>query len=440
MQPHGWFPVDQRIIVLAVFVAAYALIVAFYQRKTIVIWAAVAFLFAAGVLHPAQALRSVEWNVVLLYLGMLVVSDVFLHSRMPEYLATILASRARSVGAAMLLICVFTGVLSMALENVAVVLLVAPVALSIARSCKINPAPLFIGMAISSNLQGAATLIGDPPSMILAQYAGMSFNSFFVWKGRPSIFFAVETGAIISWVVLYFFYRKRRDPAPALSLVRYRSIVPSVLVVALIAALIVASSYAGRFPLVMGTISCIAAVLSIVWWGIDLARSTQESAPVGRRLVQHFKALDWQTALFLIGIFIVVGSLSQSGIMDELARIMLKISGGSELYVYILVVGIAVLLSAFIDNVPFLVAMLPVVGVLAHELAVDPAALLFGLFIGASIGGNITPIGASANIVAMGIAAKEGARSSFFDFVKIGLPFTLAGVLGASLFIWLAVP
>lgn len=431
---------DQRIIVLAVFVAAYACIVAFYHRKTIVIWAAVALLVATGVLNPIEALQSVEWNVVLLYLGMLVVSDVFLHSRMPEYLATLLTSRTRSVGAAMLSICIFTGVLSMALENVAVVLLVAPVAMAIARSCKINPAPLFIGMAISSNLQGAATLIGDPPSMILAQFAGMSFNDFFIWNGRPSIFFAVEAGAIISWVVLYLFYRKRREPVSGIPLVRYRSIVPSILVLLLIAALIIGSGYTRRFPLLMGTISCVAAALSIVWYGIDLKRNHTDGAPVGVRLLRYFARLDWQTALFLIGIFIVVGSLSRSGIMDDLARIILQVAGGSELRVYILVVGIAVLLSAFIDNVPFLVAMLPVIGVLSQELAVDPAALLFGLFIGASVGGNVTPIGASANIVAMGIVRKEGGTSSFSDFVKIGLPFTLAAVLGASLFIWFVVP
>ena len=167
----------------ALFALAYVLVIVFYNRKLIVVWASVAALLAFRLLSPKEAWYAVDWNIVMLYFGMLLVSEVFLMSKMPDYIATLIASRTKRVGVAMLALCAFTGALSIVLENVAVVLLVAPIALTIARRCELDPAPLFIGMAISANLQGAATLIGDPPSMLLAGHAGLTFNDFVINAG-----------------------------------------------------------------------------------------------------------------------------------------------------------------------------------------------------------------------------------------------------------------
>jgi len=434
----GWLPFDPKYPTLVLFVVAYVLIVLFYHRKGLVAWCAVAVLLAAGMISPRAALQSVEWSVILLYLGMLFVSDAFLSSRMPDHLATILASRTRSAGAAMLVICIFTGLLSMALENVAVVLLIAPVALSIARSCRVSPVPLFIGMAISSNLQGAATLIGDPPSMLLASYSGMSFNDFFMYHGRPSIFFAVQVGALISWAVLAFLYRRHRNPMPPITIVPFTSLIPTLLVAGLVVALIFVSALFRGAPLATGITCCAVGVASLAWRIIHARASDPARPPALPLLVETVKRQDLATAGFLIGIFILVGSVSATGILGDLSRLLLRVSGGNALVVFLLVVWGAVLLSAFVDNVPFLVAMLPVVSMAAKDLGIDPAPLFFGLLVGASIGGNITPVGASANIVAMGIVRNEGHQVGFFEFVKIGLPFTVAAVVGASAFIWLA--
>jgi len=418
---------DLKWIVFIIFLITYLFIIFFYTKKSIIVWLAVGIVLLFGILKPSQVIGIVDWNVILLYFGMLVVSEVFLFSKMPNYLADIFASKAKSAGIAMLIICVFTGALSIFLENVAIVLLVAPVAFSISEKMKVNPIMLFIGMALSSNLQGAATLIGDPPSMLLAGFAKLSFNDFFFVNGKPSIFFAVQMGAIVSLVILYFFFRKHKQPLPKIEREKYLSIIPTVLVVLLILSLICASFFDFKIKCVNGIITVVFGFFSFVWFIFNKREKE----------VKHFvKELDWQTGLFLIGIFILVGSLSASGILEDAAKLILKIGGGNTFLIFMIIVWMSVLLSAFVDNVPFLVAMLPVTQVITENLGASKYLFFFGLLIGASVGGNITPIGASANIVAVGLLKKKGYNVKFMDFVKVGLPFTIAAVAASSLFLW----
>ena len=163
---------------LIIFILGYFLIILFYEKKFIFVWIAVIILILIKSVTIPEAFFSINWNVIMLYIGMLFVSSVFLYSKMPDYLANYFVSKARRTSSIMLIICIFAGILSIFLENVSVVLLVAPIALSISKRCKINPIPLFIGIAISANLQGSATLIGDPPSMLLASFAHLRFNDF----------------------------------------------------------------------------------------------------------------------------------------------------------------------------------------------------------------------------------------------------------------------
>jgi Na+/H+ antiporter NhaD/arsenite permease-like protein len=416
-----------KIAALAVFLAAYVLIVVFYRRKILVVWAAVGLLLALRVLEPLEAWHALDWNVLLLYLGMLLVSEVFLLSRMPDFLATLLAGRSRRSATAMLLLCLLAGFLSIALENVAVVLLVSPVALSIARRCRLNPVPLLVGLAVSSNLQGAATLIGDPPSMLLAGYAGLSFNDFFVFAARPGIFFAVQIGAAASALVLWLFFRRHDSEMPAISHERYESLVPTILVLLLVTSLIVASSFQHGVLLLPGLLCCAFGLLSFGWLVLN-RRGTGLREFAGR--------LDWQTGVFLAGIFVLVESLSAVGFLEDAARWIAAVSGRNAFLAFQLTVWLSVGLSAFVDNVPYLMAMLPVVGHLAGSVAINPYVLYVALLVGASVGGNVTPIGASANIVAMGLLKKAGHAPRFFDFVRIGLPFTLVAVTASSLFVW----
>jgi Na+/H+ antiporter NhaD/arsenite permease-like protein len=419
---------NPKLFTILIFLAAYVLIILIYHYKTFVVWGAAAVLLALRLLGPLEALRAIDWNVVMLYFGMLLVSEVFLFSKMPDHLATLFAARAKNVGAAMVLLCLFTGLLSVTLENVAVVLLVAPIATSISKKCKINPVPLFVGMAVSSNLQGAATLIGDPPSMLLAGFAKMNFNDFFFMNGRPAIFFAVQLGAGVSALVLLYLFRRYDKKLPSLEKESFISIVPSLFVVLLVASLVASSSLKHSIPNMTGLLCVAFGVLSFVWYLLHTK---------GGELRRFASALDWQTGVFLMGIFVLVRSLSAQGLMEDAARLILSASGNNPFAVYLMIVWISVFLSAFIDNVPFLVAMLPVVRIVTGKLGVAPYAMYFGLLLGASIGGNITPIGASANIVAMGILKKQGYKVKFMEFVRIGFPFTVASVIASSFFVWL---
>jgi Na+/H+ antiporter NhaD/arsenite permease-like protein len=350
-----------------------------------------------------------------------------MESKVPAYLAELIVQKAKNSAWAILFICAMTGFISAFVENVATVLIVAPVALSLAKKLKINPLNMMIAIAISSNLQGAATLVGDPPSMLLGGFAKMNFMDFFFYKGRLGIFFAVELGAIASFAVLYFIFRKFKQKAAIVSVEKVRSWVPTLILALLIFTLAASSFVDTGFSYMAGLVCMIFGIVSVLW------EKFINKTPV----LDGLKSLDWETTFFLLGIFILVGSLTVCGWIDVIAEFLSGIVGKNIFLGYTLLVFVAVLFSGFVDNVPFLATMLPVAISMADKLQIPPYLFLFGLLIGASLGGNITPIGASANIVACGLLKKEGYRVSFRDFMKIGIPFTLTAVIAAYLFIWL---
>jgi Na+/H+ antiporter NhaD/arsenite permease-like protein len=319
-----------------------------------------------------------------------------------------------------------TGFISAFVENVATVLIVAPIALALAKKLKINPMKMMIAIAISSNLQGTATLIGDPPSMLLGGFAKMNFGDFFFYKGRPSIFFAVELGAFVSFFVLYYIFRDQRQKMRLIPVEKVKSWVPTVILVGLVITLALSSFFDTGFSYMAGILCMIAAAISFVW---------DKLANKGS-IAHGIKSLDWETTFFLMGIFILVGSIALTGWIEVMANFLSGIVGGNIFLGYTLIVFMSVILSAFIDNVPFLAAMLPVAISMSDKLQINPSLFLFGLLIGTSLGGNMTPIGASANIVACSLLKKEGIDVKFKDFMKIGIPFTLAAVTAAYLFIW----
>ncbi|MGE4357764.1 MAG: SLC13 family permease, partial [Candidatus Omnitrophota bacterium] len=190
---------SNREIALLIFLISYLFFVIFPRRR---VWtaliSALAIIFLR-IITLREAFLSINWNVMGIFIGTLLVADVFMESRMPAYIAEKIVNRSKNVGVAILSLCILTGFISAFVENVATVLLVAPVAFSLAKKLKINPTNMMIAIAISSNLQGTATLIGDPPSMLLAGFAKLNFMDFFFQQGKPSIFFAVEIGAIVSF-------------------------------------------------------------------------------------------------------------------------------------------------------------------------------------------------------------------------------------------------
>lgn len=415
-----------KILDLIIFIAAYTLFVFLPKKRTLIAVISAAILILTGVISFKEAFLAVNWNVMGIFVGTLIVADIFMQSRFPAFIAEIIVDKAKNTAWAILLICLLTGFISAFVENVATVLIVAPIALALAKKLKINPMNMMIAIAVSSNLQGTATLIGDPPSMLLAGFAKMNFGDFFFYKGRPSIFFAVELGAFVSFFVLYFIFRKEKEKIKLIPIEKVRSWVPAIILVTLVVLLAVSSFFDTGFSYLAGIICMVAGIISIIW-----EKLVNKSSIVG-----GLKALDWDTAFFLMGVFILVGSITITGWVEALSIFLSGLIGQNIFLGFTLVVFLSVILSAFIDNVPFLAAMLPVAISMSDRLQINPSLFLFGLLIGASLGGNITPIGASANIVACGLLKKEGYQVKFKDFMNLGIPFTLAAVTAAYLFVW----
>ncbi|HOX54319.1 MAG TPA: SLC13 family permease [Candidatus Omnitrophota bacterium] len=417
---------EPKTVALIIFLLSYLLFVLLTRRRTIVAVSAAVLLMLLKVMSPKEAFWAINWNVMGIFVGTLVIADIFMESRMPAYLAEIIVNKAKNTAWSILFICVLTGFISAFVENVATVLIVAPIALSLAKKLKINPMKMMIGIAISSNLQGTATLIGDPPSMLLGGFAKMNFMDFFFYRGRPSIFFAVEIGALVSFVVLYFIFRHHREKVQLVRVEKVKSIVPTIILVGLVILLALSSFFDVGFSYMAGIICMALGVVSMLW------EKFVNKTPV----FDGIKSLDWDTTFFLMGVFVLVGSITLTGWIETLSSFLSGVVGGNIFLCYTILVFLSMLLSGFVDNVPFLAAMLPVGISLADKLGINPSLLLFGLLIGASLGGNITPIGASANIVACGILKKEGYEVRFKDFMKIGIPFTLVAVTAAYLFVW----
>ena len=417
---------EPKVVSLTLFIMAYVLFVFLPHRRTIVAVCGAALTVLAGAISFKEAFWAINWNVMGILVGMLVVADVFMESRVPAYLAEIIVDRAKNTAWAILAICALTGFISAFVENVATVLIVAPIALSLARKLQINPVKMMIAIAISSNLQGTATLIGDPPSMLLGGFAKMNFMDFFFYHGKPSIFFAVELGAIVSFVVLYLIFRSYHQKTALVPVEQVKSWIPTVILVVLIVLLACSSFFDTGFSFVAGVLCMIFAVISILW---------EKLANKGS-IIEGVKSLDWDITFFLMGVFILVGAITLTGWIEIISEFLSKLVGENIFLGYTLLVFISVFVSAFVDNVPFLAAMLPVAISMSQRLGINPSLFLFGLLIGASLGGNITPIGASANIVACGLLKKEGYHVKFSEFAKIGLPFTLVAVTAAYLFIW----
>ena len=417
---------DPKIASLSIFVIAYILFVILPPKRTLVALTGALLLILTQALSPKEAFLAINWNVMGIFVGTLIMADIFMQSRVPAFIAEIIVGRAKNTLWAILFICLLTGFISAFVENVATVLVVAPIALALAKKLKINPTKMMIAIAVTSNLQGAATLIGDPPSMLLAGFAKMNFGDFFFYKGKPSIFFAVELGAAVSFFVLYFIFRGYKEKTQLIRIEKVKSWVPTILLVSLVVLLALSSFLDTGFSYMAGVICMVFGIIALLW----------EKFLNKTSIMSGLKKLDWDTTFFLAGIFVIVGGITLTGWIQVLANYLAGLVGTNIFLGYTAIVFVSVILSAFIDNVPFLAAMLPVAIIMSAKLQINPSLFLFGLLIGASLGGNITPIGASANIVACGLLKKEGYPVKFGDFMKIGIPFTLAAVTAAYLLVW----
>lgn len=414
---------------LILFAVSYFLMLVFSKYRPYIALASGLIFMITGMLPPGEILGSIDFNVLLMIIGTMGLVALFIESQMPSLLADLVMEKVPNVQWAAVALALFAGIISAFVDNVATVLMIAPVAMEICKKLNTNPVPFIIGIAVSSNLQGAATLVGDTTAIMLGSYADMSFLDFFWYKGRPSIFFAVEIGAVLSAMILAYLFRKEKGKipkgAPRTVVTDY---VPTALLAGAIALLVLASFLPEKPAITNGLICCVLMVVGLIY---NFVRKKNLSA-----VIEPLKAIDFETVGLLLGLFVMIGGITAQGVIDAAADLLAKAGGGNIFFLYTVIVWASVLISAFIDNIPYVATMLPVVAGLAAALHIDPTLLYFGLLSGATLGGNITPIGASANIAGIGILRKEGYEVKNWDFMRIGIPFTLAAIVPAYLYIW----
>ena len=415
---------------IAIFAVTYILILAFGKYRTYIALASGVIFVAAGILPLSDVLSSIDYNVLLMIIGTMGLVSLFTESKMPAMLADMVMEKVPNVKWAAVCLALFAGIISAFVDNVATVLMVAPIALAICKKLGTNPVPFIIAVAVSSNLQGAATLVGDTTAIMLGSALDLSFLDFFWYKGRPSIFFAVELGALLSAMILLYLFRNENTPIEKKQeRTKVTDFVPTVLLIMVLVLLIAASFVPDKPDITNGVICCALLLIGLVY--------TVLKNRTFKAVISPLKEIDFQTIGILVGIFLMIGGISSAGVIDALAGLLAKTGGGNLFVLYTVIVVASVIISAFIDNIPYVATMIPVIAGIAASLNIDATPLYFGLLTGATLGGNCTPVGASANITGIGILKKAGYTVKNADFFKIGIPFTIAAIVPSYIYIWL---
>jgi Na+/H+ antiporter NhaD/arsenite permease-like protein len=416
-------------IILAITVVMYVLIIAFPKRKS---WAAMgtaALMLILRAITPLEALEFINVTVLMIFIGALLLADLFIYSRVPAMIADTIVMKSPNSGFAILAILVMTAIISAFVENVATVLVMAPIALALCEKLKISPRMFIVGLAVMANLEGTATLVGDPPSMIFAGFSGYGFNDFFFYNGRPSIFFAVQIGMITGALFFYYIFAKTGKNNLQIEKTIIISEVPATLLIIKIVGLALFSFIFNGLTIASGILVVALAVVGFFWYWLGRKEGIAKSWKM-------VKELDWDTVFFLVGIFLVIGAIETSGLLEDFAGVLLRLIGSNVLLGFVLIIGVSVIISGFVDNVPYIIAMLPVASTVSNQLGLKPELYMFALLIGSCLGGNLTPYGASANVVSMGILRKHNDPINFSQWLKIALPFTVLTVAAATAFVW----
>ena len=418
-------------IALALFAATYILMLVFSKYRTYIAIGSGLIFLVTGFLPFERLADYLDFNVLMMIIGMMGLVALFIESRMPVLIADLIMRRVKNVKWAVVALALLAGIISAFVDNVATVLMIAPVAVAVCKKLDTNPVPAIIAIAVSSNLQGAATLVGDTTAIMLGSAMNLSFVDFFWYENRLGMFFAVELGALVSAIVLFLLFRKENARIPKSdTTTRVTDYIPTVLLLGTIALLVGASFIPEKPSITNGIICCGMLIIGMVYTLIRKRKLSSLLAPL--------RAIDLQTIGLLFGLFLMIGGITEQGVIAAMADLIAKIGEGSPFLLYTVIVWGSVLISAFIDNIPYVATMIPVIGGIATRLGIDPTVLYFGLISGATLGGNCTPIGASANITAIGILRQEGYTVKNRDFFRIGIPFTIAAIIPAYIYLWLA--
>jgi Na+/H+ antiporter NhaD/arsenite permease-like protein len=386
-----------------VFVIAYALITTERFNKTLVALGGATLMFFLPVINSHEVFYSedtgIDWDVIFLLLGMMIIVGVVRQTGVFEYIAI------------MILLVLVTTIGSAFLDNVTTVLLIAPVTVLIADRLAISPAPFLIAESFASDIGGAATLVGDPTSIIIGTGAHLSFMSFLT-NMAPAVI--IVLAALLLLLPRLFPGNLTADPervADVMSLDESEAISNrKLLIQSGIVLLVVFAGFVAHKELHMepSLVAMAGAGILVLISGLDRDF--------------YLSSVEWETLLFFAGLFIMVGALVRTGVINSLAHAASHATGGNLLVTTMLILGVSFLFSGLVNNVPYAATMTPIVAEFAPSLhgAANHDVLWWALILGTILGGNLTPIGSSANIVIVGLAERAGAHVSFWDFTKRG--------------------
>ncbi|MGO9384523.1 MAG: SLC13 family permease [Mycobacterium sp.] len=420
------------VVAVAVFVVAYALIASDRMHKTLVALAGAAIMVALPVINSDDVFYSrdtgIDWDVLFLLLGMMIIVSVLRQTGVFEYTAIWAAKRARgSPLRIMILLVLVTAFASALLDNVTTVLLIAPVTLLVCDRLAIGPASFLMAEAFASNIGGTATLIGDPPSIIIASRAGLSFNDFLIHLAPIVI---IIVGVFVALLPRLFPGAFAVDPervADVMSLEEREAIRdPRLLIKCLVVLVAVLAGFVAHKPLHMEP-----SLVALVGAGILIVISGLEQS-------DYLSSVEWDTLLFFAGLFVMVGALVKTGVVNQLARMATATIGGDALLATMLILTASFVFSGLINNVPYAATMAPIVAQLVPAMGhTNPQVLWWALVLGTDLGGNLTAVGASANVVILGIARRADSPISFWEFTRKGAVITTISVGLSALYLWL---
>lgn len=423
---------NQAAIAVGIFLVAYGLIISEKIHRTVVALAGAVLVIMFGVVSQEQAIHHIDFNTLGLLIGMMVIVAITGETGVFRYLAIWAAKRVDGNPLKLMIaLSVITAISSAFLDNVTTVLLTVPVTISITKRLQVNPTPYLISQIIASNIGGTATLIGDPPNiMIGSAVKQLTFLAFINNLAAISMIILVVNIALLAVIYRKQLVAKAGVSETIISLDPSKQIQnPKLLKICLFVLAITVSMFFlhQQLHLESATVALFGAVLLLV-----LARKNTD-----HELEHIFHKVEWGALLFFVGLFILVGGLVDTGVISLLAQKSMELTSGNPATTAMLILWLSAIASAFVDNIPFVATMIPLIKDMGALGLTNLEPLWWSLALGACLGGNGTLVGASANIIVAGLAAQEGYQISFIKFLKVGFPLMLLSVLISSVYVYL---
>ncbi len=436
--PHILFGLNPMWVSLAVLAVTYAAIIAGRHNRAVIALIGAAVIILLGALDQSEAIKGIDWDTIGLLTGMMILVAVSRRSGLFQYLAIWSAQRVNASPAGILLVLqVATALLSSVLNNVSTVLLIVPVTLVIAEELELAPYPFLFAEVFASNIGGTATLIGDPPNILIGTQAGLDFNAFLANAAPVAVLIMVVQAALVQ---LLWGRRMRASPESRVLVMGMNApgmITDWVLLrrsVAVLGLVLVAFVFAGPLGLEPATIAVTGAAVLML-----LDNWKHRGAKQADNVHSTFAEIEWTTIFFFIGLFVVVRAVEVSGLLAIAGDKLVGLTAGNIATAGSVILWASAVLSAVLDNIPFVATMIPLIKGMAPAYggptAIEP--LWWCLSLGACLGGNGTLTGASANLAVAGIAERNGIRFGFIQYLAYGVPLTVVSIAICQLYVWL---